>query len=342
MRPLVSIIIPAYNCEAYIGKCIESILIQSYKNIEIIIVNDGSVDNTEEVIKKYILNDNRIKYFTQNNSGPSIARNKGIEKADGKYLMFIDSDDLVNYLYVERLVREIESGNYDIACCGYVDESKYGVIKLNDFWNGKGTLNKQEFLKCVCNGVGGVLWAKIFRRDIIFDNDIRMDPKIFMSEDLIFILEYCKYSKRFRAIDENLYYYNRLNDNSISSNIDINYLENYILLVNKIKELLIYLKVDYNNVNTIEVLKIQDLINKVIISESNKYLKSKNKKMFINNINIILNDKFIKEYKNRFFDNSRIDKVNNYFIKKGKYKSLLSLNVLIIHLKKVKDKVLRR
>lgn len=342
MNSLVSIIVPAYNCEKYIGTCIESIVAQSYKNIEVIIIDDGSIDNTYKIIKEYINNDKRIKYFTQENSGPSVARNKGIEKSSGQYLMFIDSDDIVSYLYVESLVRKIESGNYDIACCGYIDESKYGVVELNDFWNGKGELNKQEFLSCVCNGVGGVLWSKIFKRDIILDNNIRMDPKIFMSEDLIFILEYCKYSNKFGAIDENLYYYNRFNDNSISSNIDVNYLDNYILLVNKIKELLTFLKVDSIKINDISILKVQVLVNKILLNESNTYLSSKNKDEFINNLKSILENDFINEYKNFFINRSSLDKIINKFINTNRYIGLLYLNIAIIKLKKFKDKVLRR
>ena len=342
MNPLVSIIIPVYNCEKYIGKCIESILIQSYRNIEIVIIDDGSVDKTRKIIERYGSYDERIKYFTQKNSGPSVARNRGIEKSSGQYLTFIDSDDIVNYLYIERLLRKIENNNYDIVCCGYVDESKYGIVKLNDFWNSKDELNKQEFLDCVCSGVGGVLWSKIFRRDIIFKNNIRMNSKIFMSEDLIFILEYCKYSNRFGVLNENLYYYNRLNDNSISSNIDIRYLENYILLVNKIKELLVYLNVDNKNIRNIEISKAQTLVNNILVSECSIYLKSKNKNQLINNIKLILNDKFIKKYKDEFISNSILDKIINYFISENRYKELIFFNILIMRLREIRDKILRR
>lgn len=342
MKPLVSIIIPAYNCDQYIGKCIESILIQTYKNIEIIVINDGSLDNTEVVVRKYINNDKRIRYFNQKNSGPSIARNNGIEKARGQYLMFIDSDDVVSSIYVEKLLDKIENSNYSIVCCGYIDESKYGIVKLNDFWKNKEKLSKQEFLNCVCSGVGGVLWGKIFSADIILDNNIRMNPKLFMSEDLIFILEYCKYSSSFGAINENLYYYNRLNDNSISSNININYLENYILLINEIKSLLTYLNVDNNEINNIIISKIQALVNRVLESESNRYLILKDKDRFISNLKVILNDKFIKIYTREFRSYSRLDSIINKLINEEKYISLLYLNVAIIKLKKLKDKILRR
>lgn len=342
MNSLVSIIVPVYNCEKYMEACIESILIQSYDNIEVIIIDDGSTDNTYNIIKEYINKDKRIKYFKQENLGPSIARNRGIEKANGEYLIFIDSDDFIEKIYVEKLVNEIKGKNFDIVCCGYIDKSKYGVVKLNDFWINKYELNKKEFLSCICNGVGGVLWAKIFSKDIIIENKIRMDPKIFMSEDLIFILEYCKYINRIGVINECLYHYNRLNYSSISSNIDINYLENYVLLINKISELLTELKFDFHKINKIKILKVQDLIHKVLISETYKYLELKDKDKFIRNLNSILENEFIKKYINKLSNNNILDKIYNKLIINKKYTTLLYLSILVIYLRIIKDKVLRR
>lgn len=342
MNSLVSIIVPVYNCEKYMEVCIDSILIQSYYNIEVIIIDDGSTDNTYKIIKEYINKDKRIKYFKQENSGPSVARNRGIEKANGEYLIFIDSDDFIEKIYVEKLVNEIKGKNFDIVCCGYIDKSKYGIVKLNDFWINKYELNKQEFLSCVCKGIGGVLWSKIFRKDIIIENKIRMNPKIFMSEDLIFILEYCKYINRIGVINECLYHYNRLNYSSISSNIDINYLENYVLLINKISELLIELKFDFHKINKIKILKVQNLINKVLISETYKYLELKDKDKFISNLNSILENDCIKKYKNKLSNNNILDKIYNKLIINKKYTTLLYLNILVIYLRRIKDKVLRR
>lgn len=342
MLPKVSVIVPVYNSEKHIEKCINSILNQSYENIELIIVNDGSIDKTETIIKKYKRLDKRIKYFFQKNSGPSTARNTGIENSRGEYLMFVDSDDTVSSKYVEILLKKIISENYDIACCGYVDESKYGIFKLNDFWYEKDKLDKSKFLECVCSGIGGVLWSKIFRRDIIKEHNIRMSPKIFMSEDLVFILEYCKYSESFGAINENLYYYNRLNDNSISSKVDINYLENYILLINKINELLSELNVNKNKINVIEVTKVQALVNKVLVSEAYRYLESKNKDVFIKNTKTVLENDFIQRYESQFIDGNSFNKKMNRLINDKSYMKLLYFNILIINLRKIKDKLLRR
>lgn len=342
MSPLVSIIIPVYNCEKYIKKCIDSIINQSYENIELLIINDGSLDKTESIIARYIGLDNRIRYIKQKKSGPSVARNTGIEKSTGEYIMFVDSDDSVNRFYIESLLNKILSENYDIASCGYIDESKYGIIKLNDFWHGNDSLDKDEFINCVCEGVGGVLWGKIFKREIIIRNNIRMNPDIFMSEDLIFILEYCQYSNSFGVINENLYYYNRMNENSISTNIDINYLDNYVLLITKIAELLSKLDVNKDTVKNIQSFKVKSLVYRVITNESNEYLKNKDKNNFINNIKRILESTLIDDYKSNFISESKLEKIMNKLIINKKYIILLNLNLLLIKLRRVKDEILRR
>ncbi|MEN8076854.1 glycosyltransferase [Clostridioides difficile] len=342
MEPLVSIIIPVYNCEIYIGKCIDSVINQSYENIEIIIINDGSLDKSEDIINRYVELDNRINYIEQENLGPSVARNNGIEKSTGDYIMFVDSDDNINKFYVEKLLKKILNKNYDIACCGYIDESKYGIINLNDFWNGNDSLDKEEFISCVCNGVGGVLWGKVFKRETIIRNNIRMNPDLFMSEDLIFILEYCQYSNSFGVINENLYYYNRMNDNSISSNIDINYLENYVVLITKITELLSKLELSKETVKNMQGFKVQSLVYRVITSESNKYFKNKDKNNFIGNMKLILESPLIDNYKSDFISESKFEKIMNKLIINKQYMTLLRLNLLIIKLRRVKDKILRR
>lgn len=119
MEPLVSIIIPVYNSEKYLGKCIESIRNQSYKNIEILIINDGSKDRSEELIFSHMDQEPRIRYQKQNNKGVAIARNKGVEHAIGKYLLFVDSDDYLSVDYVKELVTCAEKYDSDLTISGY-------------------------------------------------------------------------------------------------------------------------------------------------------------------------------------------------------------------------------
>ena len=108
MNSLISVIVPIYNVEDYISKCIESIINQTYKNLEIILVNDGSKDKSFDISLEYEKKDERIKLFTKENGGLSDARNYGLDRATGKYLAFIDSDDFVDLLMFETMINEIE------------------------------------------------------------------------------------------------------------------------------------------------------------------------------------------------------------------------------------------
>lgn len=117
--PKVSIIVPVYNVDEYVGKCIDSIVNQTYKNLEILINNDGSTDNSYEICMKYAEKDNRIHLYTQDNAGAAACRNKMIEIATGDYILFVDSDDWILPEHVERLVTLLEKYNADAASCGF-------------------------------------------------------------------------------------------------------------------------------------------------------------------------------------------------------------------------------
>lgn len=342
MLPEISIIVPVYNTEKYVKETLSSILSQSFNNFEVIVVNDGSTDKTEEFIKELELIDKRIKYFRQLNMGPSQARNNGISKAIGKYLMFVDSDDKVDKRYVERLFEKIESGKYDLVTCGYIDESIYGVSNQHDFWMEKEELEKKEFVKCVCRGVGGTLWGKIFRRDIIIENSIKMNPKIYMCEDLLFILEYCLYAKKFSAINEYLYIYNRLNENSITAKLSSKYLDNNIFVAKEIESYLERLFITDGDISKITLDRIRAVVNAMVISEANYYLENKNFKVCKNNIDLVINNKFINMYKDLFIDGDIIGKLNNKFIRNNSIGALLLFNILLQLLRKFKNKALRR
>ena len=111
---LVSIIVPMYNSEKYIERCVKSLISQSYKNIEIVIVDDGSKDNSLQLIKDYANKDSRIKVYTQSNQGPSVARNTGLDNSTGKYIMFVDADDFIEHNMFKNLVDIIKVNRVDI------------------------------------------------------------------------------------------------------------------------------------------------------------------------------------------------------------------------------------
>ena len=204
IEELVTVIIPAYNVEDYLLNCIESIMRQTYKNIEIIVIDDGSSDNTFEIAKKYARNRNNITVVTQNNEGVSEARNNGLDGAHGKYVLFIDADDTVEPTFIEKQVKALE--NNDIAIVGIniiAKKKKQKLPKHKSEGNIMGALFFDE-------GVGGYVCNKIYRKEIITNNHLRFDKKYAILEDLIFNINYLKNAKTVKIIREPLYnYYQR-------------------------------------------------------------------------------------------------------------------------------------
>lgn len=129
MNDLISIIVPVYNVEKYLNKCIDSIINQTYKNIEIILVDDGSTDNSGKICDEYLLRDSRIKVIHKNNGGLSSARNEGINISSGEYIGFVDSDDWVEPNMYEEMYKKILYSNADIVDCGYWKEYENKSIK---------------------------------------------------------------------------------------------------------------------------------------------------------------------------------------------------------------------
>ena len=132
--PLISIIVPVYNVESYLKRCIESILNQTFRDFELILVNDGSTDNSEIICKEYALKDERIKYFYQRNKGVSEARNKGIDNSSGEYIQFIDSDDYVDENFLEIVVNRFKRDNSDIVFIGFYNEYNNGEIYKSKYY----------------------------------------------------------------------------------------------------------------------------------------------------------------------------------------------------------------
>ena len=146
----VSIIVPCYNVEKYIERCLNSLINQEYSNIEILCIDDGSKDNTKKIIKNFLEKDSRIKYFYKENGGLSSARNYGLKYIDGYYCCFIDSDDYVDSTYVSKLVNSIEKNNADIAVCEF------------DRVYGKHTTHKEMKRKDIENFIVPAAWNKLY------------------------------------------------------------------------------------------------------------------------------------------------------------------------------------
>ena len=215
---LVSVIVPIYNVEKYLNKCIESIINQTYKNLEIILIDDGSTDKSGKICDRFEKKDNRIKVIHQKNAGVSSARNTGIDSADGLWIAFIDSDDWVEENYIKNLI-ENTSKDVDVVQCGYyriVEEKKEQI-------NCAGKLeikNADEFLNGCLNPqtAYGLCHMKIIRKSII--NDIRFNEKIVVCEDALFNIQISRNMKYFKMIKQPLYNY-RINRDSVVRRLKI-------------------------------------------------------------------------------------------------------------------------
>ena len=201
-KDLISIIVPVYNAEKYIDKCINSLINQTYKNIEIIIINDGSNDKSEKIIGKY--KDKRIRYYKNKNQGIGKTRNFGIDKSEGEFMMFIDSDDYLDIETCELLYNKAKKDNLDIVVCDFYkiyDEREKEEIKLEHFKNT--TLKENPKL---INIINLSPWNKIYKSSVIKDNNIKyIENKKY--EDVPFVTNALKMAKCIGKVDKTLNYY---------------------------------------------------------------------------------------------------------------------------------------
>lgn len=222
----ISIIVPVYNVENYIKDCIESIMNQTHKNIEIILVDDGSTDTSGKICDKYKDVDNRIKVIHKENSGLSEARNFGLEAATGKYIMFCDSDDYYELNACEILLKEMENKNADMVIGNYINTDDKGVKWSNPIFDIKKYKNFKLSIKDYSDSfyiMNSSVCNKIFRRDFIEKNNMRFIPHL-PAEDAIFTTLYFMKSKKVYYISDVIYNYRqRANTSSISNNCSLKY-----------------------------------------------------------------------------------------------------------------------
>lgn len=213
----VSILVPVYNVEKYVGKCVESIFTQTYTNIEYVFVNDCTPDKSMEVINNYIEKYNIKKKCIiinhEKNKGICASRNDCLDNATGDYFLFIDSDDYIDLDMVEKLVEAAQKENADISGCGYTEE--YNDHSL-DFPQ-KYTNDYKEMLKAITVlKLKGVMWKLLIRRSIVEENHIRFMPEKNMVDDYLFCCQVFYYSHRFSGVDKCMYHYIQYNPNNYS------------------------------------------------------------------------------------------------------------------------------
>ncbi|MCR5761409.1 MAG: glycosyltransferase [Sphaerochaetaceae bacterium] len=215
MKDLISVIVPIYKVEKYLSKCIDSILNQTYANLEIILVDDGSPDNCGKICDDYAVQDNRIKVIHQKNGGVSKARNNGVKASTGSFISFVDSDDWIENDYIESLYLKINKDDVDLAICGYksINAKQNNNIKIAHRQDARFS-NIQVLKADSKNTTYGHIatWAKMYRRRL-FDYVAFPDGKI--CEDLFTYYKFIYYSREIEIINKPLYNYMAFRDGSI-------------------------------------------------------------------------------------------------------------------------------
>lgn len=274
---MVSIIIPVYNVEKYIKQCLESIFNQTYKEYEVIIIDDGSTDSSNKIINSYIGLDNII-ILNQENKGVSEARNLGLKKATGEYIVFIDPDDYLQEDYLEKMVNKIKKTNSDVVICGFKSfyddnrrKSEFNLYKLEDkIYSSNEVINLMLELK-----VKGYVWDKMFKRENLINNNFRFEPGRYV-QDWFPIFKEIYNSSKITFLNEILYNY-RLRNGSTVHKKNMKVTEDYYHAVEEIKTYIREMNIDVEkkSYNTFYINTFYNLIR-------NFYLANKNKKVYKN------------------------------------------------------------
>ena len=229
-KDLISVIVPVYKVEEYLNRCVDSIINQTYKNLEIILVDDGSPDNCGKICDDYAKHDKRIKVIHKKNGGLSDARNAGLDIAKGKYIGFVDSDDYISENMYEILHKELVKNRADISICDYYTfDKKYPIFKLNDYeikeyYN----LNALDYVNITGLIPGDTTWNKLYKRKLF--KSIRF-PLNRVYEDVGTTYKIYNIAKKIITVDIKLYAY-FYRKNSISHNISLKTLLDMIEMSN--------------------------------------------------------------------------------------------------------------
>ena len=237
----ISVIIPVYNGERYLNECIDSIVNQTYSNLEIIIVNDGSQDKTDEICLEYAKADDRICYIKKSNAGVSSARNFGIENATGEYIAFIDADDYIASNYFEKLYDALKNTQSEIAFSKYFWDKQTKIIPQKEKFliSCEVNTNDRKFNKLLKhffinkNNIHGSCCRCLFESKII--KTLKFSEELKYSEDLLFLIKCFQTSRKIAVVDEYLYFY-RIHKGSATNNFIEGLLENYLHLIRDLEK----------------------------------------------------------------------------------------------------------
>lgn len=232
---MVTVIIPVYNVEMYLPLCINSILKQTYQNLEIILIDDGSTDDSPGICDTYALKDNRIKVIHQQNQGAAVARNTGLENATGEYIVFVDSDDFINEKMIEKLYIALKQTDSDLSICNFKYTSENGKeidLKETDIKNE--VLYTEEIIdKLFQNNNCGyiVIWNKMYKKDLW--KQIRYPVGVIYEDEAVIHHIFSK-CKKVATISDELYYYRQVSGSIMHSERNEKNLDKYLALADRL------------------------------------------------------------------------------------------------------------
>lgn len=288
---MVSIIIPVYNVSEYIGQCFDSILGQTYKDIEVIAIDDGSTDNSLDIINMYKDKFYNMKILIQENKGQAEARNIGLKNANGEFILFIDADDFLNESMIEKLVYKINESNADIAICSYYEyyEEKDKKLREVDYnIKDKTLLSSDEVIDMILNyKLEGQLWNKLFRRSQLLYNKFSLESGRYI-EDIFPVFKMVVKSSNIIFVNEPLYYYRQRNTSTMKNKSKKLY-EDYHYSMNLIIKYINKEKIDVDN-NSLKVFRATVLSR--FIAMYTDYINYKVYKTFYNSNFVDLNIRY--------------------------------------------------
>ena len=237
-NPLVSIVVPVYNAENYLDRCLNSIINQTYQNIEVILVDDGSVDNSGTICEDYATKDRRFRVVHKSNEGVSSARQTGLDLALGEYVIHADPDDWVEPNWIEELVKYAIKKKADITMCGYYQEFQSASSIEN---NAPTSLAKDDVLYDLLSGrIWGALWNKLIRKDCYHSFNVSFIRNMNLWEDLYMVTELVYNGATVSYLPLPLYHYDMFtNDSSIVRKPNINHIYSMKVYIDKFEKLLI-------------------------------------------------------------------------------------------------------
>ncbi len=312
----VSIIVPIYNVEKYLNKCLDSIKNQTYQNIEVLMVDDCSPDKSYKIAKKYEQEDKRFKYIKrEKNGGLSAARNTGIDNASGDYLCFIDSDDWISENYVSHLIKKASDDNADIVVCDYVMTYENGQEKIANSFS---EINNSSSMKEKVAYIRNHSCTKLFKKDFFSKNNL-FPEDIRRSEDIATVIPILTYAKKISIVDEGLYFYfqreKSLSNSHDNDRIDLSFYNKTVELMEKRSSLKYKEEIEFHSIIELIYGKIMLMIRH---QYSNKEIREHIKSF---------NESHVNWEKNRYLN--KMNRLKGLFIRLASKKLLLPLRVMV-------------